>query len=505
MAKPLKVPRKVKWNSADHPRDRYGKFASKSLMLGSGQTLEWGGPNGEQLSYICNQYGNNPATLNPGNAILHMAARGKVFSKVDDPAIMRVHMMSDDDGNLMSVAGSEHGAFIVTDHNTDGFDVPHSLSRGNAYQPQPQNLAEGETAWGGRAAALTGRSDGKTYNTLNARRAAAANEAAFEADGAQVCTIDPGDLADRVADVRRFYEDKCGMSRREAENTGVYVYINGNGEMCVRPSMVPDEKNPGQMRLIKTPNTKSGTKAGGHAVKIPAKDITRMARAMQAESGMDNVEFTVSHGTQTADNGKPIGNALHFRSNYVSPTNHHEITMRGTIENSSHGVDEVQARSKVANPDGTMNFEKRRELDSKRAARRRRDAEPYRHPTTTTDAERFWRKLHGSTRDTPGRAELLEGDRFTFRTGSGYDTVFSGDTGRAVGVSISSKQGAAFHAMTIRHGGIMPTEDQISVRKGKARKTKRDIPDVYTVHWADGKVDRFTADGEPYTDDRQFD
>ena len=112
-----------------------------------------------------------------------MAARGKVFSKVDDPAIMRVHMMSDDDGNLMSVAGSEHGAFIVTDHNTDGFDVPHSLSRGNAYQPQPQNLAEGETAWGGRAAALTGRSDGKTYNTLNARRAAAANEAAFEADG----------------------------------------------------------------------------------------------------------------------------------------------------------------------------------------------------------------------------------------------------------------------------------------------------------------------------------
>ena len=83
--------------------------------------------------------------------------------------------------------------------------------------------------------------------------------------------------------------------------------------------------------------------------------------------------------------------------------------------------------------------------------------------------------------------------------------VFSGDTGRAVGINISSKQGAAFHAMNVRHGGIMPTEDQITVRKGKPRKTKRDIPDVYTVHWADGKVDRFTSDGEPYTSDAQFD
>lgn len=500
MAKSLKVPRKVKWNSADHPRDRYGRFASKSLRLGDGQTLEWGGPNAEHLSYICNMYGNNPATLNPGNAILHMAARGQVFSKVDDPAIMRVHMMSDDDGNLMSVAGSEHGAFIVTDHNADGFDVPHSLSRGNAYQPQPQNLAEDETAWGGRAAALAERSDGKVYNTLDARRAAEANEAAFEAPGAQVCTIDPGDLADRVADVRRFYEDKCGMSRHEAENTGVYVYINGNGEMCVRPSVTPSEKEPGKTRIVKSPNTKSGNKQGGHSVKIPAKDITRMARAMQEEPGMDSVEFTVSHGAQAPGDGKRISNALHFRSNYVSPTNHHEITMRGTIENSSHGTDEVRARSKVANPDGTMNFEKRRELESKRAARRRKDAEPYRHPKTTADAERFWRKLHGRNQNTPGRAELLEDDRFTFRTGSGYDTVFSGDTGRAVGVSISSKQGAAFHAMTMRHGGIMPTEDQISVRKGKPRKTKRDTPDVYTVRWADGKVDRFTSDGEPYVD-----
>lgn len=504
MRKSLKVPRKVKWNSADHPRDPYGRFASKSLMLGAGAGASaWEGPNGAKLQRICDQYANDPATLNPGNAILHMAARGKVFSKVDDPAIMRVHMMSDEDGNLMSVAGSDHGAFIVVDHNADGFDAPHSLSRGNAYQPQPQNLAEDETAWGGRAAALTDRSDGKTYNTLDARRAAQVNEAAFEDPGAQVCTIDPGDLADRVADVRRFYEDKLGMSRSEAENTGVYVYINGNGEMCVRPSVVPSEEHPGERRIVKSPNPKSGDKkkTGGHSVKIPAKDITRMARAMQAEPGMDSVEFTVSHGTSASG----VGNALHFRSNYVSPTNHHEITMRGTVENSSNGTDVVAARSGVANPDGTMNFEKRRELEAKRAERHRKEAEPYRHPKSTEDAERFWRKLHGSNRNTPGHTELLEGDRFTFRTGSGYDTVFSGDTGRAVGINISSKQGAAFHAMNVRHGGIMPTEDQITVRKGKPRKTKRDIPDVYTVHWADGKVDRFTSDGEPYTSDAQFD
>ena len=131
----------------------------------------------------------------------------------------------------------------------------------------------------------------------------------------------------------------------------------------MRPSMVPDEKNPGQMRLIKTPNTKSGTKAGGHAVKIPAMTSPAWRAPCRRNPAWTMWNSPSPHGTQTTGNGKPIGNALHFRSNYVSPTNHHEITMRGTIENSSHGVDEVQARSKVANPDGTMNFEKRRELD----------------------------------------------------------------------------------------------------------------------------------------------
>lgn len=494
MARRIPVKRTVKWNSALHPRDIYGKF--RKVHLVPGETIDskalFTGPNGEATGRVYDRYNTDKSLLSPGTSLLKVAAVGPTFTSVKDGDVLaRIHLTQDEDGNLLSIAGSEGRTFLVIDHNKDGFEDPHSLSRGSMYQPLPENLAEGETSWGGRAAAGSGRTDGKVYNTLNAQKTIDATKRAFEAEGAQSFSIDPGELADKVADVRKAYE-KLGMSNSEARRAPVYVYVDGKGRSHVEPALKIGDNG----RLVKAhaPNSHGGT----GTVKLRGDEVTRMARSMQDE-GLDSVEVAVTQGTTGRTN------ALYFRADYVNPTDHHEISMMGVMEQrtASHSVEE--ARSAVANPDGTMNFEKRREIKTKQARRHREEAEPYRHPKTAEDAATFYRKLHGKTVNAPGTPELLEGDKFTFRSGSGYDPVFSGDTGRLVGVNISSTQGAAYHAMTIRQGQPLPQPEQISVRHGRKRKTKQDIPDVYTVRWYDGHVDRFTADGQPYTSDDMFD
>lgn len=488
MLRSITVKRSVKWNSDLHPRNKDGTFAKKTMQPGEIPTAD---KFGEQGTRILTPYHNDPALLNAANPLLKMAAKGKVFSHSGaDSALTRIHMMSDEDGNMMSVAGSDYNTCIVIDHNRDGFDDPHSLSRGNMYQPQPQNLAEGETTWGGRAAASSGRKDGKTYNVLQAHAAADNITTAFDGPNATSFTVNPGDLADRVADVRKAYMG-LGYSRHQAENMAVYIYADGKGQVQVKPAYrVRDD---GTLVPAHAPNTHGGT----GTVKLPCTEVTRITRAMQ-DSHIDKVDMAVTQGTTGRTN------ALQFRAEYVNPADHHSITVMEQIEQHTQGHSVEQARSAVSNPDGTMNFAKRRELERKRYERHQREADPYRHPKTAKDAATFYRKLHGKIVDAPGTPEILEGDRFTFRSGSGYDPVFSGETGRQVGVHISSPEGAAFHAMSLRHGQPMPTPEQVSVRKGKARKTKKDIPAVYTVRWYDGHVDRFTADGEPYTSDAMF-
>ncbi len=494
------------------PRRPDGRFASWDIPYGTKveYTRSWW-RNGQKISKVCEMYMNDPKLLNPGNSIMKVAAQGKVFSKLGDDPLERVHMMSDENGDMMSVAASERGTFGVIDHNQDGFEYPHSLSRGNRFQPQPQNLAPGEQTYGGRAALMTGRPDGKTYDVLNARKAERTNMNAFCADGAAVFAEDPKVFAEKVIEVRDSYRkmsipvyDDEGkpvldpmtgkqrvthLTESQARRMPVHVFVDGRtGKLMLKPAMKLDPKT-GTLVALQSPNTHKGS----HSVKLTCADITRMTRSMQ-EEGIKSVSFTITHGTQTTRNGKPNGNALHFRAEYSNQYSHHEVTMWGSIENKNRGVDREAARSAIMNEDGTVNVEKRREYQIRVHERRQREADPYRHPATERDATMFYRKATGSNRTVPGRCELLPGDRFTFRQGRGYDTVFSGDNARAVGIQISSKQGAAIHAMMLRKGGIMPDDSSISYNKSK---------DLYTVHWYDGKVDRFTSDGSPVVRDDQ--
>ena len=117
-----------------------------------------------------------------------------------------------------------------------------SMCRGNKFQPVSENLPLDETSFGGRAAQLEGRKDGKVYDTLNARTNEQVNRAAFEGENAKVYHIDPKDFAEAEVKARHYYENKLGLNNADARSAEVFVYMDKEGKTHVAPALKRDSK-----------------------------------------------------------------------------------------------------------------------------------------------------------------------------------------------------------------------------------------------------------------------
>ena len=98
--------------------------------------------------------------------------------KTQNP-IERIHIIGNSDMEQMAVAASGETTFGVINHSKAAPPDVFSLNRGHDFEPVSSNLPDGETAFGGHAAQISGRPDRKTYDTLNAQKAEQANLAAF--------------------------------------------------------------------------------------------------------------------------------------------------------------------------------------------------------------------------------------------------------------------------------------------------------------------------------------
>ena len=149
------------WTPATQPRDPLGRFRKTNLVPGEYTYTTRSG-------IVKKYYVNDMNQLADGSTILHMSAQGKVFSsfKTQNP-IERIHIIGNSDMEQMAVAASGETTFGVINHSKAAPPDVFSLNRGHDFEPVSSNLPDGETAFGGHAAQISGRPDRKTYDTLN--------------------------------------------------------------------------------------------------------------------------------------------------------------------------------------------------------------------------------------------------------------------------------------------------------------------------------------------------
>lgn len=460
------------WDSSRHLRRPDGRFRPMNLAPGMYE-YERGGS-------IHHYYVNDLNQLADGSSILSMSARGNVFGSFkDERPLERIHLMGTEDGELMAVSASERSTFGVVNHSKDAPPEAFSLNRGSKWQPVSENLPEGETAFGGRAAQLADRRDGKTYDTISALKAEEVNRQAFESPAARVFSASPDEFADAAVSARKFYQDKMGLDAKTAADMPVYVYVNGStGELSVTPAYRGVNED-GTYIKAHSPNTKGGSAS----VKLRGADITRMARSMQDEK-LGSVKFSISGGTNVSKTGKPLNNALHFRSDYENAYSHDSITMWGTVEQHNKGVVKTRAKNSFRRPDGTVDTAKYREYRKQLDAKRQEAAKPYANPTNPEQAARFLRRRYGSTRVGADDIAMRDGGRFALK-GPHQNLVYDG-SGKGVGVEINDSTGAAMYAAKRHPNNPAPSASDVSYNKGTG---------VYSVKLWDGTTERFNAGG----------
>lgn len=377
------------------PRDPEGKWTPwKDGQVG---WHEYRTRSGEIKKY----YRNNVKQMPSGCEMMHVGAEGKNFTKLDGSTPeQRVHLTGTADGEQLAIASTENTCFGVINHDREAPEYPMSMCRGNKFQPVSENLPENETSFGGRAAKLAGRTDGKVYSTLNAQENERLNRAAFEGENAKVYHIDPKDFAEAQVEARHFYEDELGLSNAEARRADVYVYMDKDGKTHVKPALKYDDKT-GELVRASRPHNEGGSPM---AI-VPGDDLTRMTRAMQAE-GLTDVSCAISAGTAKQKNGHPQ-NALHFRKEYYeNPNSGDHVTAWGTIEMNNKGTEKEKARSEFKNDKDYAEYK------TKVSERRNKAASNYYHPVDSEDAAKLMRRKTGKLNEFPeSRIEMRHHDK----------------------------------------------------------------------------------------------
>ena len=430
-----------------HLRDPLGRFRKMNLAPGWHSYRK-----GDEIRKY---YINDMNQLADGSNLLHMSAQGKVFGSVanQDP-IERIHIIGTDDMEQMAIAASGETTFGVINHDKAAPPEPFSLNRGHEFQPVGENLPEHETSFGGRAAQLTDRKDGKTYNTLDAQKAEQTNRAAFDDPDARIYSANPSDFAEGAVEARHFYEKEFGLSESEAREMPVYVYADKDGNVQVKPAykaervpmeelgMKPDDPAPEGFRSVdgelvafvatRSPNTHGGS----GTVRLRGSDVTRMSRAMQKD-GLDSVNFTISGGTKVSEKtGKPLQNALHVRQSYRNEYSHDDVTVWGSIEAKQYGAEPIKSRRQFNDEQGYRKY-----MDGVREVRNRA-ASKYTNPPNPETAAKLLRVKYGTNRYYSSDIEMRE-NGFAVKSADGHTSKISNSEGVCVGMEARDEEGFA--------------------------------------------------------------
>lgn len=475
------------WDPKKHLRDPLGRFRSMSLEPGWHEY--------RRGSEIKQYYINDMRQLADGSNILHMSAQGRVTGTArDSEPIERIHIVGTDEGEQMAIAASGQTTFGVINHDKPAPPETFSLNRGHEFQPVAHGLPEHETAFGGTLEQLSGRKDGRVYDTLNARKAEQANRDAFDDPKARVYSVDPQELAERAKDARKYYEREFGLGEATAREMPVYVYMDRKGNVNVTPVYKPvrDEDGTIQMRKLRSPNTHGG----GGSVKLTGSDVTRMSRAMQ-QDGLDRVDMTISGGTNLNRNGKPLRNALHVRKLYRNPDSGDYATVWGTIETKNKGVSQVQATGSSESQQSKLEYLKQTREVREHAARK------YENPQDPATAAKLMRVKYGNrtySSDVTMTPGSKDGTAFVIRSANGHLSQKVNAQGRPIG--LVANDGEGFAALYNRGKGLdvrIGQEDAQRLYDGNFRVLRSDSSIGYYA--PDGSPTRgvFQRDGESYT------
>lgn len=400
-----------------------------------GQWTEWGLTVGwheyvDRRGKLHKYWHNNVAQMPSGYEMMHVGACGRNFSKLGDHNVYeRVHLTGTEDGEQLAIASTGTTCFGVINHDREAPEHAMSMCRGNKFQPVSENLPTNETSFGGRAATLSGRSDGKVYDTINAQTNESRNRAAFEGENAKVFHIDPKDFAEEQVKARHFYENELGMHNADARSAPVYVYVDKDGNPKVKPAMFKDKD--GIIKFRRSPNTHGGSPTA----KVNGDDLTRMTRAMQAE-GLTDVSCAISAGTGTQRNGRPQ-NALHFRKEYYrNETSGDHVTSWGTIESDNKGTEVEKARNQFNNDEEYAAYK------TKTMQRREQASRPYYHPITNEDAAKLMRRKTGNMNISENSIEMRHQDKeVSFAVKDGHCNYLYNGYGNRIGTEAADTDG----------------------------------------------------------------
>lgn len=401
-----------------------------------GQWTEWGLTVGwheyvDRRGNVRKYYKNNLSQMPSGYEMMHVGASGRNFSTLKNHEVHeRVHITGTEDGEQLAIASTGNTCFGVINHDREAPEHTLSMCRGNKFQPVSENLPLDETSFGGRAAQLEGRKDGKVYDTLNARTNEQVNRAAFEGENAKVYHIDPKDFAEAEVKARHYYENELGLNNADARSAEVFVYMDKEGKTHVAPALKRDSKT-GLLKRAPRPHNEGGSPM---AI-VPGDDLTRMTRAMQAE-GLDDVQCAISAGTGKQANGHPQ-NALHFRKEfYRNKTSGDHVTSWGTIEMNNKGTEVEKARGEFSSDKEYADYK------SKVADRRNKAASNYYHPVDSESAAKLMRRKTGNMNIPQDSIEMRHQDKevsFAVR-GEHTNTLYDG-YGSRVGYEANDADG----------------------------------------------------------------
>lgn len=465
-------PDRPKWTPGTQPRDPIGRFRKTNLVPGWYE-YERGGE-------IHHYYINDLKQMSDGMRSLEMGARavnGNQFDKLDETAaIERVHMVASMDDELMYVSADRGRICGVIQHDTVAPPEPFSMSRLNLEaRPVSDNLPADETAFGGRPAKLSGRPDGRTYDMLAAQEGEALNRKAFENPMAHTCEMEPRELAEKAIEARHWYQERIVKPKRdksgnvvkdmkgnvvyrplradEARELPVYAYVDGKtGEFKVIPAMRVS-KDGTEVFDKGYPNTRGG----GAVVKLTGGDITRMSRALEADN-VGKTAFTITSGSNLSKTGKPLNNALHYRTEVTNDRTGRSSTVWGTVENEQKGAKIVEAQNRYIKPDGTIDATKIMTDRKKNLQLRVERAKPHMNPKDSTQASALLHHRHGGYY-APEDIQLENG---TLRLKERHRTTIFDQSGEIVGREYDDIKGFANMFNSGRAPGDRVSESRIS-------------------------------------------
>lgn len=463
------------WDPKQHLRDPIGRFRYMGLRPGWHPYKV-----GASIYYY---YVNDLKQLSTGSTLLAMSSKGEntVFTSPEADAVDRIHLIGNENGELMGVAGKGRFASGVINHDKMAPPENFSLIRGSQYRDINKRLEPDQTSFGGTPFQTSDRLNtaGEPYDVVNAQLAERTNAKAFTDKNSKVYGVDTGDLAGRVADARNYYRTQFQVTEGEARKLPVFVYFDGKHNLHVEPS-VKGFKDDGSPIFRRSPNSHGGSPT----VKLECQDITRISRAMQTE-GIDNVNMVIAAGTSTYKSGRSMNNAIYLRTDFENPRSHEYQTVWSCIENKGAGIKEEASVGRYRKPDGSLDKKAWREHLARKTMAQRKAAKPYWNPRNSEEATTLLHKRWNNRTIRDGQVRLNPPNPDTGVHGSITITRPHVDDsfdmrGERLSRHIKDRQGALDYAkQNIPHPGPRPTEDDVTID----HKTHQ-----YVVRYEDGTV-----------------